>query len=49
MQHDEVIWQVINHQFCSFKVKCVFVEADGAPEGFLTVFFLFPLGTCARS
>ncbi|KXS16793.1 Mak16 protein [Gonapodya prolifera JEL478] len=23
MQHDEVIWQVINHQFCSFKVKTV--------------------------
>ncbi|CAM9126499.1 unnamed protein product, partial [Ectocarpus fasciculatus] len=21
MQHDEVIWQVINHQFCSFKTK----------------------------
>mmetsp|Transcript_24621 Transcript_24621/g.32131 ORF Transcript_24621/g.32131 Transcript_24621/m.32131 type:complete len:306 (+) Transcript_24621:240-1157(+) len=21
MQHDEVIWQVINHQFCSFKAK----------------------------
>jgi len=21
MQHDEVIWQVINHQFCSFKSK----------------------------
>ena len=19
MQHDEIIWQVINHQFCSFK------------------------------
>ena len=21
MQHDEIIWQVINHQFCSFKSK----------------------------
>lgn len=21
MQHDEVIWQIINHQFCSFKSK----------------------------
>lgn len=21
MQHDEVIWQIINHQFCSFKTK----------------------------
>ena len=21
MQHDEVIWQVVNHSFCSFKVK----------------------------
>ena len=21
MQHDEVIWQVINHNFCSFKSK----------------------------
>lgn len=23
MQHDEVIWGVINQSFCSFKVKCV--------------------------
>ena len=21
MQHDEVIWQIINHEFCSFKSK----------------------------
>jgi protein MAK16 len=21
MQHDEIVWQVINHQFCSFKSK----------------------------
>jgi len=21
MQHDEIIWQVINQHFCSFKIK----------------------------
>lgn len=23
---DEIVWQVINQQFCSYKLKCVFIS-----------------------
>jgi hypothetical protein len=45
MQHDELIWELINHGHCSFRSRCVVVVLLSLP-GVLTPQIVSHLQTC---